>query len=32
LWLGFFAFHLKQHPLLPLGDPKLEEAIEHHEH
>jgi hypothetical protein len=32
LWLGLFAFHLKQHPLLPLGDPKLEEAIEHHEH
>ncbi|HKS74203.1 MAG TPA: hypothetical protein VJQ82_13460 [Terriglobales bacterium] len=32
LWLGFFAFNLKQCPLLPLGDPKLEEAIEHHEH
>jgi hypothetical protein len=32
LWLGFFAFHLKRHPLLPLGDPKLEEALEHHEH
>ena len=32
LWLGFFAFNLKQLPLLPLGDPKLEEAIEHHEH
>ena len=32
LWLGFFAFHLKQLPLLPLGEPKLEEAIEHHEH
>ena len=32
LWLGFFAFNLKQMPLLPLGDPKLEEAIEHHEH
>lgn len=31
LWLGFFAFNLKQCPLLPLGDPKLEEAIEHHE-
>ena len=28
LWLGFFAFNLKQCPLLPLGDPKLEEAIE----
>jgi hypothetical protein len=32
LWLGFFAFNLKQMPLLPLGDPKLAEAIEHHEH
>jgi hypothetical protein len=32
LWLGFFAFNLKQMPLLPLGDPKLEEAIQHHEH
>jgi hypothetical protein len=30
LWLGFFAFNLKQCPLLPLGDPKLEEAIEQH--
>jgi hypothetical protein len=32
LWLGFFAFNLKQQPLLPVGDPKLVEAIEHHEH
>lgn len=32
LWLGVFAFNLKQLPLLPLGDPKLAEAIEHHEH
>jgi hypothetical protein len=32
LWLAFFAFNLKQCPLLPLGDPKLAEAIEHHEH
>ena len=32
LWLFFFAFNLKRQPLLPLGDPKLEEAIEHHEH
>jgi hypothetical protein len=31
LWLGFFAFNLKQMPLLPLGDPKLEEAIEQHD-
>ncbi|MGB8492956.1 MAG: hypothetical protein WCE53_01015 [Candidatus Acidiferrum sp.] len=32
LWVGFFAFNLKQQPLLPLGDPKLAEAIAHHEH
>ena len=32
LWLGYFAFNLKQWPLLPLGEPKLAEAIEHHEH
>lgn len=32
IWLGFFAFNLKQCPILPLGDPKLAEAIEHHEH
>jgi len=32
LWLGLFAFNLKQLPLLPLGEPKLAEAIEHHEH
>ena len=32
LWLGFFAFNLKQCPLLPLGDPDLAEALEHHEH
>jgi hypothetical protein len=32
LWLGFFAFNLKQCPLLPVGDPELAEAIEHHEH
>jgi len=31
LWLGFFARNLKSQPLLPLGDPKLEEAIEIHE-
>ncbi len=28
LWLAFFARNLKSLPLLPLGDPKLEEAIE----
>jgi hypothetical protein len=32
LWLGLFAFNLKQMPLLPLGDPDLEKAIERHEH
>jgi len=32
LWLGFFAFNLKQCPLLPLGDPDLAEAIRNHEH
>ncbi len=31
LWFFFFAWQLKQRPLLPLGDPKLEEAIEQHE-
>ncbi|HJZ63465.1 MAG TPA: hypothetical protein VKD70_04040 [Candidatus Acidoferrum sp.] len=32
LWLWFFAKQLKQRPLLPLGDPKLEEAIASDEH
>jgi len=32
LWLGFFAMNLKQRPLLPLGDPKLSEALAQHEH
>jgi hypothetical protein len=32
LWLGFFAFNLQKLPLLPLGDPRLAEAIAHHEH
>jgi len=32
LWLWFFAMQLKQRPLLPLGDPKLEEAIATDEH
>jgi len=27
VWVGFFAMNLKQRPLLPLGDPKLAEAI-----
>jgi hypothetical protein len=32
LWLAYFAGQLKQQPLLPLGDPKLAEAIANHEH
>jgi len=32
LWLAFFAWNLKREPLLPLGDPKLAEAIASHEH
>jgi hypothetical protein len=32
LWLAFFAFNLQQLPLPPLGDPRLAEAIAHHEH
>jgi hypothetical protein len=32
LWLAFFAFNLQALPLLPLGDPRLAEAIAHDEH
>jgi hypothetical protein len=32
LWIWFFARQLKQLPLLPLGEPKLAEAIAHDEH
>jgi hypothetical protein len=32
LWIGFFAMNLKQRPLLPLGDPKLQEVLAHHEY
>jgi hypothetical protein len=32
IWLAVFAKNLKSQPLLPLGDPKLEEAIEVHEY
>jgi hypothetical protein len=32
IWLGYFAWNLKREPLLPLGDPKLAEAIASHEH
>ncbi|HUL15282.1 MAG TPA: hypothetical protein VLV88_04740 [Terriglobales bacterium] len=32
LWVWFFALQLKQRPLLPLGEPKLAEAIAHDEH
>ena len=29
LWLAYFAYQLKQRPLLPMGDPYLEEALAH---
>jgi hypothetical protein len=32
LWLGFFAFNLKQRPLLPMGDPNLSEVLAENEH
>jgi hypothetical protein len=32
LWFFFFAGNLKQLPVLPVGDPKLAEAIATHEH
>jgi hypothetical protein len=32
IWFAVFARNLKTQPLLPLGDPKVEEAIEVHEH
>jgi len=32
IWFYLFLANLKQHPLLPLGEPGLAEAIEHHEH
>ncbi len=32
LWVGFYAMNLKQRPVLPLGDPKLEEVLVAHEH
>jgi hypothetical protein len=32
LWFWYFAGQLKRRPLLPLGDPKLEEAIANNEH
>jgi len=32
LWIGFYAMNLKQLPVLPLGDPKLAEALARHEH
>jgi hypothetical protein len=32
LWFFFFTGNLKQLPVLPVGDPKLAEAIAHHEH
>ncbi|HYA96669.1 MAG TPA: hypothetical protein VEH49_01140 [Methylomirabilota bacterium] len=32
IWLAWYARQLKERPLLPLGDPRLAEALEHHEH
>jgi len=32
IWLWLFAKQLKERPLLPLGEPKLAEAIANHEH
>jgi len=32
LWVGYFAMNLKQRPLMPLGDPKLAEALGQNEH
>jgi len=32
IWIWFFARQLKQQPLLPLGEPKLAEAVASHEH
>jgi hypothetical protein len=32
IWLAVFSRNLQRQPLLPLGDPKLEEAIEVHEY
>jgi len=32
IWFAVFARNLKTQPLLPLGDPKVEEAIAVHEH
>lgn len=29
LWLAFFAFQLKARPLLPIGDPELEQVLAH---
>ena len=32
LWLFYFAWQLQKMPLLPLGEPKLEDFLEAHEH
>jgi hypothetical protein len=29
LWLAFFAYQLKSRPLLPIGDPELEQVLAH---
>jgi hypothetical protein len=28
IWLGFFAWQLKDRPLLPVGDPEIRELLE----
>jgi hypothetical protein len=32
IWLAWYARQLRERPLLPIGDPRVAEAIEHHEH
>jgi hypothetical protein len=32
LWFFVFAWQLQQRPLLPLGEPELEEVLDPHEH
>jgi hypothetical protein len=29
IWLAYFLYQLEQRPLMPLGDPQLEETLEH---
>jgi hypothetical protein len=32
LWLGVFLGQLRKRPLLPVGDPRFQEALEHGTH